>query len=178
MSADTDLTTQTVRWTIAARGTLPQAELSVVLAPARAGGLRVHVVHIAVPGRGDLAATSSAFDDGAVVVDRAADGRVLGVEFLADRDLDELPEFARSIASEKGGDDRALLLAAHATGILNWGRIGFYANVALRRGPGTAKRHLDVLDARVSAVLAELRAPPPEARRWRTGSDAAQLAQT
>lgn len=155
-----------------ATATLPRALLAFTLLPRRSGakaGLpMIAVAAVTLPDAGDVSEEMTAYDDGAVVVDRDDQGRIRAFEFNANRDIHDLPEYAAAIRSEKNEATRALLIAAHATAQLERVRLEGFIAALNDGGAKKARRFLQVFDK----VIREVRERRAETSRaaWRTGA--------
>lgn len=94
---------------------LPRALLTFAVS-VRAPRPRVQAAYLAIPERGEEAARTESFDDGRVAVDFDEDGLVRGVEFLAQKGSEELPEY---VDAGKRSHETRLLYCAAST-ILRW----------------------------------------------------------
>lgn len=169
MSAEAK-TNDDIRIKLRPQGRLPRGVLSFVLIPRqsgeRAGQPMIAAANVGLPDAGEIALVTTPFDEGAVVVDRDDRGDIKSVEFLANKDLRDLPEFERSIRQEPNEDARAILLAAHATTQLGWMRLEGYIEAVTKHGPDAGRRVLEHFDN----TLRELRDGAKSRPRWRTGS--------
>ena len=166
MTPTTESNTTPLSWDLKPSGDLPRGRLSFTVAFGQGKRALVHVAHVGILERGDAAATSEVFDDGRVVVDRNADGEILGIEFLARKALGDLPEFHSAIKRAKS--DRALLTAAYATAMGTWVRLAFYFDVAAEAGHDVAKHGLDELHRELAKLRGAFLRARPDMNRWKS----------
>lgn len=100
------------------RRELPEGRLDLTIGQTARGRYLVHAAYVTIVGRGPTA-SSRTMDHGRVTVDFDSTGQVSGLEFLAKKAPQEIPEFL-ALARKAGEKEFWLLIIAAATAIIHW----------------------------------------------------------
>lgn len=134
---------------------LPEGRMEVLIAPGRNGSPKVQALYLKLVNGDGRVASCDSFDDGRVVVDRDARGRVVGFEFLAHREPAELKQFVREGQKAVG----SLALAAVVTAMNFWAFLDAVLGAVKKHGLATNRRQ-------ARKVITDLTRPYPAAAYW------------